>query len=72
MHKNQENMTCNQSTEIDPGMTEMMELTNKNVKTAIIIMRQIFRQVEEMVNIMGREMEDMKKAQVELREMEME
>lgn len=65
-------MTCNQPTEIDPGMTEMMKLTNKDVKTAIIITRQIFRQVEEMVNIMGREMEDIKKAQVELREMEIE
>lgn len=32
-------MTCNQSTEIDPGMTEMMKLTNKDVKTAIIITR---------------------------------
>lgn len=37
--KNQENMTCNQSTEIDPLMTEMMKLTNKDVKTAIIITR---------------------------------
>lgn len=34
-------MTCNQknqSTEIDPGMTEMMELTSKDIKTTIMIM----------------------------------
>lgn len=34
-------MTCNQksqSIETDPGMTEMMELTSKDIKTAIIIM----------------------------------
>lgn len=68
-------MTCNQknqSTEIDPGMTEMMELTSKDIKTTIMIMFQLFMQVEKMVNIMGREMEDIKKAQIELTEMGME
>lgn len=68
-------MTCNQksqSIETDPGMTEMMELTSKDIKTAIIIMLQLFMQVEKMVTIMGREMEDIKKAQLELTEMGME
>lgn len=39
----------------------MMELMNKNIKAAIINMFFMFRQVEEMVNIMGREMEDIRR-----------
>lgn len=44
--------------EIDP---EMMELTNKFIKAALLNMLYMFRQVEEMVNIMEREMEDTKR-----------
>lgn len=38
-----------------------MEL-NKDIKAAIINMFYMFRQVKEMFDIMGREMEDVKKA----------
>ena len=38
-----------------------MELRNKDIKAAIISMLYIFRQVEEMVNVLGREMKDVKK-----------
>lgn len=38
----------------------MMELMNKDIKAAIINMVYMFMQVEEIVNILGREMEDLK------------
>lgn len=47
----QENIICNhkknQSLEIDPEITEMMEVGDKNIKTAFISMFYMFNKAEE-------------------------
>lgn len=42
--------TKTNSTETDPEMTEVMELANKNIKTAIVNMLHIFKKVDKMQN----------------------
>lgn len=48
------------SIKIDLKMTEMMELTNKGVKTAIISMLHMFKMIQENMSIIRREITNVK------------
>lgn len=52
------NLEKNQSTETDSEMTEIMELVDKDLKTTIIIMLHMFKDVKKNMNTVKREMED--------------
>ena len=54
------NQEKNQSIETDPGMTEMMDLADKNFKTPIRKVPHMLRETEENLNTMKEEMEDTK------------
>lgn len=50
-------------------MTQILELAVKDIKTAIITVFCIFRKQEERFNMLIRDMNDIKKTQIELLEM---
>lgn len=48
------------SIKIDLKMTEMMELTNKGVKTALVSMLHMFEMIQENMSIIRREITNVK------------
>lgn len=59
----------NQSKEAEQEMTEVMELSGKDVKTGHVNMRHMFQKVEENMSMMRREPEDIEPFQIGYPEM---
>lgn len=59
----------NQSIKTDLEMTQVVELVEKGIKSIIIVISHIFKKLAERLNILSKDMEDIKKTKIELLEM---
>lgn len=59
----------NQTIKTDPEMTQVIELVDKGIKSIITVIPHMFKELAEKLNILNKDMEDIKMTKIELLEM---